>query len=564
MSNWIKEANFYHIYPLGFCGAPRFHQEEVTHRIRKILDWIPHMQEMHINAIYLGPIFASYEHGYDTSDYRKVDSRLGTNEDFKEVCDALHKAGIRIVLDGVFNHVGRYFWAFLDVKEKREQSPYAHWFHNIDFYRSSPMGDDFTYEAWEGHYNLVKLNLRNEEVVNYLLESIQMWMEEFHIDGLRLDAADCIDRDFFRRLKQFTKAKNPDFWLMGEIIHGDYNVWANAEMLDSVTNYECYKGLYSSHNTKNYFEIAYSLNRQFGNGGIYKNLDLYAFVDNHDVNRLASTLTNEKDLKNVYTLLYTMPGIPSIYYGSEYAITGTKHDGSDADIRPCLDLTKLQEENTDLFTHICKLGEVHTSTPALMYGTYEQVLVRNEQFVFKRSYDQDCVYIVFNLSDTPYEVSFPTHEPALKDVLHACVYEADGTCTLMVEPHDSCILVPTQDTPAKTLPVQEIMEPAKEEEIVPVEETTSIKEPLHVEEIIEDKPILPVVNNKLPLGRYRHFKGKDYAVLYIAKHSEDLEDYVVYRQLYGDGGVWVRPLSMFLEEVEVEGERVPRFQYLGK
>ena len=201
----------------------------------------------------------------------------------------MHEAGIRIVLDGVFNHVGRRFWAFLDIIEKGQASPYCSWFHNLNFYGQSPCGDPFTYDAWEGHYNLVKLNLRNEEVVTYLLESIAMWMDEFHIDGLRLDAADCIDQDFFKRLKQFCKEKDPEFWLMGEIIHGDYNRWANDEMLDSVTNYECYKGLYSSHNEKNYFEIAYSLNRQFGNGGIYRDLNLYNFVDNHDVNRLAST-----------------------------------------------------------------------------------------------------------------------------------------------------------------------------------------------------------------------------------------------------------------------------------
>lgn len=563
MCNWIKEASFYHIYPLGFCGAQQFHQESVDHKITKIIDWIPHMKRMHINALYLGPIFASYEHGYDTSDYRLVDHRLGTNEDFKKVCDALHDADIRIVLDGVFNHVGRYFWAFLDVLEKHENSPYAFWFHNMKFHATSPLGDDFTYEAWQGHYNLVKLNLRNEEVVQYLLDSVAMWMDEFHIDGLRLDAADCIDKDFFRRLKTFTKEKNKDFWLMGEIIHGDYNMWANPEMLDSVTNYECYKGLYSSHNTKNYFEIAYSLNRQFGNGGIYRNLTLYNFVDNHDVNRLASTLVNRDDLANVYTLLYTMPGVPSIYYGSEYAIKGTKHDGSDADIRPCLQLEKLDTPNTELFHHICKLGEIYEQLTPLKTGSYEQILIRNEQFVFKRSEQADFAYIALNLSDEPFTIAYPASEPVLYDVLHDQLYTRDENPELTLLPHDSMILTiakgnaftPTseQDEDRPLIKKKPMVKKIKEEIIAPVEsentlnEMNSLKQP-----------------DSIRLGRYRHFKGNDYAVLYIAKHSESLEDMIVYRQLYGEGKVWVRPLSMFKEMVEIDGKKVPRFQYLGK
>lgn len=556
MCNWIKDASFYHIYPLGFCGAERYHQEEVQHRITKIIEWIPHMKKMHINAIYLGPIFASYEHGYDTSDYRLVDHRLGSNEDFKKVCDALHDANIRIVLDGVFNHVGRYFWAFLDVKEKRAASAYASWFHNINFHASSPLGDDFTYETWQGYYNLVKLNLKNEEVIQYLLDSVAMWIDEFHIDGLRLDAADCIDKDFFRRLKTFTKQKNPDFWLMGEIIHGDYNMWANPEMLDSVTNYECYKGLYSSHNTKNYFEIAYSLNRQFGNGGIYKNLFLYNFVDNHDVNRLASTLTNEADLANVYTLLYTMPGAPSIYYGSEYAVKGTKHDGSDADVRPCLTLEAMQNENTDLFEHICKLGEIYDTISPLRRGSYEQVMIRNEQFIFKRVEGEQQVYVALNLSDEPYTFAFPSDEPILHDMLQEQVYMKDEDTELTIQPHDAMILVKSDASHAST-PIEQNEDrvivkkaPAKKEKAIP---QPALKEK---KKAMQPETILP--------GRYRHFKGNDYAVLYVAKHSESLEDMIVYRQLYGEGNVWVRPLSMFQEMVEVEGEKVPRFQYLGK
>lgn len=563
MNHWINEAIFYHIYPLGFCGAPQFSHDETgtTSRILKVIDWIDHLEEMNINALYLGPIFASYEHGYDTSDYRVLDHRLGTNEDFKKVCTALHQAGIRIILDGVFNHVGRDFWAFQDVLAKKEASPYKDWFHHINFHDTSPYGDPFSYEAWEGHYNLVKLNLQNEEVVQYLLESVGFWIEEFAIDGLRLDAADCIDRNFFQRLKQYTQAKDSEFWLMGEIIHGNYNVWANPQMLDSVTNYECYKGLYSSHNTKNYFEIAYSLNRQFGNGGIYKDLMLYNFVDNHDVNRLAYTINDPANLENVYTMLYTMPGIPSIYYGSEFGISGYKHDGSDADIRPCLILSEL-DNTLPLYRHIVQLGKIRRKYKSLQYGTYEQVIVRNQQFIFKRQCETETMYIAYNIAEEAVSLTLPTQQ-GLLDLMHQTHYHAseDGI-SVAIPPHESLILL-VCDEAEDTIPL--IMETEK---IVALEDVVSCEhEPtkqIEAEPAVEEETAIQKKSPTLKLGKYRHFKGNDYAVLYLAKHSETLEDLVVYRQLYGDGSVWVRPASMFLEEVEVDGNKIPRFTYIGK
>lgn len=552
--HWINQAVFYHIYPLGFCGAPQFAHDETgtTSRILKLIDWIDHFADMNVNALYLGPVFASYEHGYDTSDYRILDHRLGTNEDFREVCTKLHNAGIRIVLDGVFNHVGRTFWAFQDLLEKKEASPYKDWFHNINFCHTSPYGDPFSYEAWEGHYNLVKLNLQNEEVVQYLLDSIGYWIDEFQIDGLRLDAADCIDQNFFRRLKVYTQTKKEEFWLMGEIIHGNYNVWANKEMLDSVTNYECYKGLYSSHNTKNYFEIAYSLNRQFGNGGIYKDLMLYNFVDNHDVNRIAYTVNDPANLANIHTLLYTIPGIPSIYYGSEFAISGYKHDGSDADIRPCLTLS-LQDTTLPLYSYICKLGALRKAHPALQTGSYEQVIVRNQQFVFKRTHPEETIYIACNLADEATELII-SDETILYDLCRTHTYTSDGNkISIEIEPHNSAILL------AQAGEVKKLSMADKQEELLG-EQTIVTENP--IDKVTE--PLQETGTDRLKIGKYRHYKGKNYAVLYVAKHSETTEEYVVYRQLYGDCEVWIRPLSMFLEEVEIDGNTVPRFSYLGK
>ena len=441
--DWANQSVFYHIYPLGFCGAPQYNDwsGECVPRIKKVIEWIPHFKRLRINAIYFGPIFESTEHGYDTSDYRKIDRRLGTNQDFKEVCEELHKNNIRVVLDGVFNHVGRDFWAFKDIQQKKQGSEYLGWFQNLNFDGSSPMGDPFWYEGWEGHYNLVKLNLKNNDLVNHLFGAIEMWINEFKIDGIRLDVAYCMDEEFFRQLHGFCKSKKDDFWLMGEMVHGDYSRLAKADMLDSVTNYECYKGIYSSHNDKNYFEVAYSLNRQFGNGGMYKNIHTYNFVDNHDVNRLMSSLKSEQDVFNVYTLLYTIPGIPSIYYGSEWGIRGVKSNGSDAQIRPELKLEDIKEDK--IIKHIRKLGEAHSKLSSLYYGNYEQVLIRNEQFAFKRYTDEETSYVLLNLSESEFVFNFSINgENKLRNLLdqNDVVEVNNGSASVCVKAHSSMIL----------------------------------------------------------------------------------------------------------------------------
>ena len=326
MGHWACDSVFYHIYPLGFCGAPLKNDfcSPVTPRLEKLTDWLGHLRDLGINALYLGPLFESSTHGYDTADYYRVDRRLGSNQLLTHLSALLHQKGIRLVLDGVFHHVGRDFWAFRDVLERCEQSAYAEWFQGLDFQKRSPFDDPFAYEGWRGHYNLVKLNLHNPSVKSHLFHAVDGWIREFNLDGLRLDVADCLDMDFQKELATFCKSRRPDFWLMGEVIHGDYRKWVNPETLDSVTNYVAYKGLYSSHLDKNYFEIAYTLKRQFGEDGLYRDLPLYVFADNHDVNRVASRLKNPAHLYPLYCLLFTMPGVPSIYYGSEWGIEGER------------------------------------------------------------------------------------------------------------------------------------------------------------------------------------------------------------------------------------------------
>lgn len=397
--DWVEKAVFYHIYPLGAFGCPRKNEGASTaaNRIREFKNWLPHLVDLGITAIYLGPIWESESHGYDTVDYFTLDSRLGTNEDFKELVNICHENGIRVVLDGVFNHVGREFFAVKDVLENREKSEYKDWISGLNFNNNNAHNDGLSYDCWSASERLVKLNLYNPDVYNHLFKAIGMWIDEFDIDGLRLDAADCIIKDFFKQLRVFTKNKKPDFWLMGEIIHGDYNIYANEEMLDSVTNYECWKGIYSSHNDHNYFEINYAMKRQWGQGGMYLGKFLYNFVDNHDVNRIGSLLKDKENIFPVYTLLFTMPGVPSIYYGSEWAVRGEKSDkDGDYPLRLAYNLKEMEKTEVDLQEHIKMLSDLRKHSKALQYGLYEEVQVKNETLVFARALDDEYVLVLLN------------------------------------------------------------------------------------------------------------------------------------------------------------------------
>ncbi len=399
---WAYESVFYQIYPLGFCGAPFENDGEKKSRILKVIDWIPHIGKLGANAVYFSPVFESDTHGYNTRDYKKIDCRLGTNEDFSKVCEELHKADIRIVLDGVFNHVGRGFWAFQDVLENRENSRYRDWFH-IDFGGNSGYNDGLWYEGWEGNYDLVKLNLHNEEVVQHIFDAVKYWVEVFDIDGLRLDVAYCLDQGFLKRLRQFTDSLKEDFYLVGETLHGDYKQWMNDEMCHSVTNYECYKGLHSSFNSMNMFEICHSLARQFGpeNWTLYKGKHLLSFVDNHDVSRIASVLANEKHLPLIYAVCFGMPGIPCVYYGSEWGAKGEKSQGD-----PALRVSFEEPEFGELAEWIAKLAEAKKGSKALNYGNFHNIVLTNHQCIFERACEGERVLVAVNASDEPYTAHF--------------------------------------------------------------------------------------------------------------------------------------------------------------
>ena len=405
---WYDEAIFYHIYPLGLTGAPKENSYgEPVHRLNTLIPWIEHIRNIGCTALYIGPLCESVGHGYETTDYKKLDSRLGINEDLKAFVTECHAQGIRVIFDGVFNHTGRDFFAFKDIQKNREQSPYRDWYCNVNFYGNNEYNDGFSYDNWGGYNLLVKLNQRNPAVKDYICDVIRFWVSEFDIDGIRLDAADVLDFDFMKALRQTANEVKPEFWLMGEVIHGDYTRWVNEGTLHSVTNYQLHKALYSGHNDHNYFEIAHTVRRLYEMGGNRPDgLKLYNFVDNHDVERIYTKLQNKAQFFPVHVLLYTLPGIPSIYYGSEFGIEGKKERYSDDSLRPALQLADYKNAATEnpCTRLITALGKIRQQTKALSLGDYKELLLTNRQYAFSRDLNGTYVVVTVNNDENPAQI----------------------------------------------------------------------------------------------------------------------------------------------------------------
>lgn len=412
MSTWYERGVFYHMYPLGMTGAPKHNDAtEVTNRFEELDKWISHIRSLGANAIYIGPLFESTSHGYDTRDYKLVDRRLGDNGSFRKFVDQCHQEGIKVVVDGVFNHTGREFFAFKDIQEKRWDSPYKDWYKGVNFDWQSPCGDSFGYEAWQGHFELPCLNLFNPDVRSYLFDVIRFWIDEFDIDGIRLDCANVLDFNFMKEMRSQTEAMKEDFWLMGEVIHGDYSRWVNNEMLHSVTNYELHKSLYSGFNDHNFFEIAHNVRRLEAIGR-----QLYTFVDNHDEDRIATKLKLREHLFPIYICLFTLPGIPSIYYGGEWGIEGKRTNTSDEALRPAISIEQEGELHCELTDLIAQLGQIHSQQEPLHTGRYQELLLTNRQYAFARHGEDSVIIAAVNNDDEPASLSIPVPIQASKAV----------------------------------------------------------------------------------------------------------------------------------------------------
>lgn len=388
MGHWIRNAFFYHVYALGYCDAPSHSDGQPAPggepRLRELTRRLDSLASLGVNALLVGPLWQSSSHGYDTIDYRRLDGRLGSGGELKKLVAEAKDRGMRVLLDAAFNHVGREHPWFKDLRERREASPYASWFAGVDFSRPGEQGDGFSYQGWNGHRSLAKLELREPGLRRELIGIALDWIREYGIAGLRMDAADVMDRTFLAELSAACKAEDPDFWLMGEMVHGDYRELTGTGGIDSATNYECYKGLWSSLKDKNYFEIAWSLNRQFGEQGIYRDIRLYNFADNHDVDRAATSLGDKRLLYPLYALLFAMPGSPSVYYGSELGALGARSPQSDRELRPSIAALEAAPPEPALRDAIARFAKARLDSAALRDGAYSQLWVSHQGFAFER------------------------------------------------------------------------------------------------------------------------------------------------------------------------------------
>ncbi len=390
----------YHLFPLGAMND--------QDRPASWASWGDYLQQLGINTLLLGPIMASMSHGYDIVDYYHVDTRLGDNASFQQVACGLKSKGLDILLDAVFHHVGRDFFAFQDVLDHRESSPYIDWFF-IQFDKNNGYGDGLIYENWEGHDSLVKLNLHNRLLRDHLFGAVRQWINDWGIKGLRLDVGYSLLPDFVQELQAIGTSIDPDFFIVGEAIHGDYRPFFLH--MNSVTNYECYKGLFSSFNDRNFFEIAFSLNRLFGENGLYRGQTLLNFAENHDVDRVASTLNELRHLYPLYLLLFTMPGIPSVYYGGEWGMEGKKGAHDDHALCPFVDIRSFPStvQSLPLYVFIKKLISLRHRLDGLTKGGYRQLFVASEQFGFIRQSGQPQIIILLNMADHPVQESLSAH-----------------------------------------------------------------------------------------------------------------------------------------------------------
>ncbi len=493
---WYDEAIFYHIYPLGLTGAPKEnHYGEPEHRLLSVIPWISHIKKIGCNAIYIGPLFESVGHGYETTDYKKLDARLGTNEDLTRFVKECHEQGIKVILDGVFNHTGRDFFAFQDIKKNRENSPYKDWYCDVNFGGNNEYNDGFSYVNWGGYNLLAKLNQHNPAVREYICDAIRFWVSEFDIDGIRLDAADVLDFNYMQALRQVANEVKPDFWLMGEVIHGDYTRWVNEGTLHSVTNYHLHKALYSGHNDHNYFEIAHTVKRLYEMGGSRPDgLKLYNFVDNHDVERIYTKLNNKKHFVPVHILMYTLPGIPSVYYGSEFGLEGKKERFSDDSLRPALSYEEYADaaENNDCTKLIAALGRIRQSVKALSYGEYKELQLTNMQYAFARNYEGQSVIVTVNNADNNAFLNLAATDGEYVGALSGeKVVASGGRLSVNVKANSGEIWVLEGTAKEEFVPVsveikEKEAEPVKAQEEAPKVETVKVPE-AEMEQIQESK-----------------------------------------------------------------------------
>ncbi|RJL22830.1 alpha-amylase family glycosyl hydrolase [Bailinhaonella thermotolerans] len=394
---WPESAVWWQVYPLGFTGAPASASpgEPVAHRLRGLEPWLDYLAGLGCTGLALGPVFASETHGYDTVDHFRIDPRLGDEGDFDRLVAALRERGLRLLLDGVFNHVGRGFPVFRRALEGDPEA--ARWFRRTG---DDPAGG---YATFEGHHALVALNHAEPAVAAHVEAVLSHWLDR-GADGWRLDAAYAVPPGFWRRVLPPVRARHPGAWFAGEMIHGDYASYVAESGLDSVTQYELWKAIWSSLNDRNLFELAWALDRH--DAFAEKFLPL-TFVGNHDVTRIATRLDDPRHLGHALAILFTVAGTPAVYYGDERAMEGVKEDrpGGDDAIRPPFPAVPFAGSPPEAHTLHRELIALRRANPWLARARTEVLHLTNEAMAYASAAGDRRLTVLLNTADTPY--AFP-------------------------------------------------------------------------------------------------------------------------------------------------------------
>jgi cyclomaltodextrinase len=434
-ASWVAHAIWWQVYPLGFVGAFPVPEgsappDRGEHRLRRLAEWFDHAIELGASGIALGPIFASRTHGYDTTDHYRIDPRLGDDEDFDYLIAEAHGRGLRVLLDGVFNHVGVDFPRY---REATQDDAAARWFH----------GRPGRFHTFEGHSELITLNHDNPDVVDYVVDVMAHWLQR-GADGWRLDAAYTVPQQFWATTLPKVRERHPDAWIVGELIHGDYAAIVEEATFDSATQYELWKAIWSSLNDGNLFELDWALQRHNTFLGSFAPL---TFIGNHDVTRIASQLENPDHLAHALVLLLTIGGVPSIYAGDEFGFRAVKEEryGGDDAVRPEFASPPLQLDTSGaevwrLHQFLVGLRRRH---PWLHAATTTSLRLANQHYVYETRSGDDALVVALNIGDEPMRLVLPELGPARGEVVAgSAAPPPDVVDELIVEAHGWRILRP--------------------------------------------------------------------------------------------------------------------------
>ncbi|WP_293044043.1 alpha-amylase family glycosyl hydrolase [Mycobacterium sp.] len=431
--SWVPDAIWWQVYPLGFVGAfpvPQSNEppQPDEHRLRRLVDWFDHAIELGASGIALGPIFASRTHGYDTTDHYRIDPRLGDDADFEHLVAEAHRRGLRVLLDGVFNHVGVDFPRY---REAPDDAAAARWFR----------GRPGRFHTFEGHDGLITLNHDNPEVVDYTVEVMAHWLGR-GADGWRLDAAYAVPQRFWASTLPRVRERYPEAWFVGELIHGDYATVVEAATFDSATQYELWKAIWSSLNDGNFFELDWALQRH---NDFLRRFAPLTFIGNHDVTRIASRLGNPAHVAHALVLLLTIGGVPCIYAGDELGFHGVKEErfGGDDVVRPEFSSPPLQLDDFGievwaLHQYLVGLRRRH---PWLHAASTTALRLENRHYVYETRNGHDALLVVLNIDGEPLHVSLSELGRGRAQVIGgSAVPPPEVVDALVVDPHGWRIL----------------------------------------------------------------------------------------------------------------------------